>query len=286
MSGLAEAPNGFDRGPEPTDCDLAKIARLVYEHSGIRLHEGKRALVTARLQKRVRQGGFRSFREYTRWIEADPTGVELTALLDAITTNHTALFREPQHFTYLRDIVLPPLAARRTGAIAGWSAACATGEEPYSIAITLFESLGDAASSRVQLLASDLSFKALAVARAGIYRSGRLDDLPADVQQRYFERGVGSRAGFMRAAPALRQAIDFRRHNLLDAPPPGLPFDFIFCRNVMIYFDQPAQQRVVSALERRLATGGYLFVSHAESLNGLTHSLTWTAPAVYRKGTR
>jgi len=276
-----------ETGPALTDRDMATVVRIVYEQSGIRLHDGKRALVTARLQKRVKQGGFRSFREYLQRVAEDPSGAELTALVDAIATNHTAIFREPQHFAFLRDVVVAWLEDRAdAGPILGWSAACATGEEPYSIAMTLFEALGEDAARRVRLLASDLSTRALAAAEAGIYREERICTLPAFVQRRYFQRGVGGRRGFVRVAPAIRRAVEFRRANLLGAPPGGPPFDFIFCRNVMIYFDQPAQQRVVQSLERRLAVGGYLFISHAESLTGIRHGLTWVAPAVYRRMAR
>ncbi|HYM24869.1 MAG TPA: protein-glutamate O-methyltransferase CheR [Vicinamibacterales bacterium] len=272
-------------GPELTDVDLSKIVRLVYDNSGIRLHEGKRALVTARLQKRVRQGGFTSFREYVRHVQNDASGQELTALIDAIATNHTSLFREPQHFHFLRQVVLPPLVERR-GLITGWSAACSTGEEPYSIAMTIAESIGVEGLTRFRLVASDLSTKALRIAEAGIYKAERIAAMPHDSRGRYFETGTGARRGLVRVVPSLQRVVEFRQENLLDLPPDGGSFDFVFCRNVMIYFDQPAQQRVVDALERRLATGGYLFISHAESLSAVRHGLTWVASAVYRKVAR
>ncbi len=275
-------PIALASGLELTDVDLSKIARLVYEKSGIKLHAGKRALVAARLQKRVRQGGFSSFREYLRCVQLDESGGELTALLDAITTNHTALFREPQHFDFLREVVVPPLVARG-GTIAGWSAACATGEEPYSIAMTLADSVGEDVASRVRLVASDLSTRALGVARAGVYKTERVAALPVESQRKFFEQGTGARRGLVRVAPVLRRMVEFRQANLLDSAHDGAPFDFIFCRNVMIYFDQPAQQRVVSMLEQRLAVGGYLFISHAESLSAVQHGLEWVASAVYRR---
>jgi len=267
--------------------DLTRIARLVYDTSGIRLHAGKRALVAARLQKRVRQGGFRTFRDYMAHVEGDRSGAELTALLDAIATNHTAFFREPQHFAFLRDVVLPPLVARpNRQPITGWSAACATGEEPYTIAITMFDALGADAPWRARVLASDLSTKALAAAEAGIYKASRIAHVPITTQRAYFERGVGAHSGYIRVSRAVRSAIEFRHLNLLEPMLPAPPFDFIFCRNVMIYFDQAAQQRAVSSLERQLAVGGYLFISHAESLTGISHGLRWVAPAVYRKVSR
>jgi len=280
---MSSAPHSsFPGSPELSDLDLSKIARLVYEHSGIRLHAGKRALVTARLQKRVRHYGFASFREYVRHVQADPSGEELTALLDAIATNHTSMFREPQHFDLLRREVLPPIVARR-GPISAWSAACSTGEEPYSLAMTLADVVGDDALARARVLASDLSTKALRIARDGVYKADRVAALTHESRSRYFEQGTGAHRGLVRAAPGLRRMVEFRQENLLDLAPIDAPFDFIFCRNVMIYFDQPAQQRVIDALDRRLAPGGFLFISHAESLSAVSHGLTWIASAVYRK---
>ncbi len=272
-------------GPELTEHDLMRISQLVYEKSGIRLHAGKRALVTARLQKRVRQGGFASFRDYLRYVQHDTSGSEVTVLLDSIATNHTSFFREPRHFTFLRDVVLPPLVRTAAVPVLGWSAACATGEEPYSLAMVLHEAMGEDAVRRARILASDLSTKALTAADAGVYRPDRLAHLPQGLLRRYFERGANEK-GHVRVSAALRGMVEFRRINLLDIAPAGVRFAFIFCRNVMIYFDQPAQQRVVQALERRLSPGGYLFISHAESLNGIEHGLKWTAPAVYRRVSR
>ena len=273
--------------PGLSDRELKAITRLVYEKSGITLHSGKRALVLARLQKRVIQGGFGSFERYLQHVQADATGDELTALLDAIATNHTSFFREAQHFDFLRNVVLPPLASRSPGLpILGWSAACSSGEEPYTIAMSCVQQLGDQAQRQVRLLASDLSTKVLRVARAGVYHADRVSGLPLDTLRRFFEKGLGAQQGTVRVNAALRRMIDFRQINLLEPPPAGTPFDFIFCRNVMIYFDQQVQQRVVQGLERQLAPGGYLFISHSESLNGVTHGLTWVAPAIYRKAPR
>jgi chemotaxis protein methyltransferase CheR len=268
-----------------TDRDLATVVRLVYESSGIRLHAGKRALVSARLQKRLRHTGIATFREYVKKLLNDPTGEELTAMLDAITTNHTAFLREPQHFEFLARDVMPALRARsEVTPILGWSAACSTGEEPYSLAMTACQALGDAAGRRVRLLASDISFRAIAAAGAGVYRTDKTAALPRHLVLKYFQKTSGPAPGLLQVTTPVRQMIEFRRLNLLHPAPPGPPFDFIFCRNVMIYFDRAVQQRVVSTLEARLAHGGYLFISHSESLNGLRHGLTWVAPAVYRRG--
>ena len=278
----------FSRGltPKPagearlSDGDLARIVRLVYERSGITLHSGKRALVLARLQKRLRSGGFSSFRDYVSHVESDASGNEVTALLDAIATNHTSFFREPQHFDFLRTTIVPLIAR---GSIRIWSAACSSGEEPVTIAITLLDALESNHCPRIRILASDLSTKALGIATSGIYKMERVTGIPLDTLRRHFERGLGAHAGQARVAAHVRRLIEYRQLNFLDTGDLGERFDVIFCRNAMIYFDRDVQQRVVSLLERHLAPGGHLFISHSESLNGISHSLRWVAPAVYQR---
>ncbi len=272
--------------PNLSDGDLATIIRLVREHSGISLNDGKRELIVARLQKRVRQNGFRSFTQYVKHLREDQSGEELVALLDAIATNHTSFFREAQHFQLLASLVLPDVMRTARGRpIQAWSAACATGEEAYTILMAAAEAAPDVvANGGIHLLASDISTKALRVARSGLYKLERVRDVPMDLLRKYFERGLGEREGLARVSPALQRLVEFRQVNLLQ----GLShrtFDFIFCRNVMIYFDRDVQQRVISMLERHLVAGGYLFISHSESLNGLATGLQWIAPAVYRQRT-
>ena len=266
--------------PTLTDGELAGIVRLVYEKSGITLHAGKRALIVARLHGRVRKGGFRSFSEYLKAVRSDRSGRELGLLLDALATNPTSFYREPQHFAFLRDTIVPRWRASIGRPLQIWSAACSTGEEPYTIVMTLAES-GAMNAGRVQVLASDLSSKALARARAGVYPMDKVESLPIDVLRRYFEKGVGTHAGTARVQPQVRQAVQFEQLNLLEISDLGQRFDAIFCRNVMIYFDKSVQQRVVSMLERHLRPGGFLFISHSESLNGISHGLHWVAPAIY-----
>jgi chemotaxis protein methyltransferase CheR len=267
-----------------SDSDLRTIVRLVYEKSGIALTDAKRPLIVARLQKRVRGGRFGSFRDYVRHVEADASGDELTALLDAITTNHTSFFREPQHFEYLSARIAPAWLARRDGStLSGWSAPCSTGEEPYSTVITLMEAVPPAEHHRLSLDAIDLSTRAVRTARAGVYPMDRVQDIPLPLLQKYFERGIGDEAGLARVKRVVRERVSVRVQNLLEIDALGKAFDFILCRNVMIYFDRPVQQRVVSMLERHLAPDGHLFIAHSESLNGIQHGLEWVAPAIYRK---
>ena len=263
-----------------SEAELSRIVRLVYERSGITLHAGKRALVLARLQKRLRAGGFSRFRDYLAHVAADTSGVEITALLDAIATNHTSFFREPQHFEFLRSTLAANLGS---GPIRVWSAACSSGEEPVTLAITLLDALESHHHERIRILASDLSTKALAAASTGVYKMERVAGIPLDVLRRHFERGLGKQTGQARVAAHVRRLIEYRQLNFLEASDLGERFEVVFCRNVMIYFDRDVQQRVVSLLERHLAPGGYLFISHSESLNGTSHGLRWVAPAVYQR---
>ena len=272
---------------ELSEQDLQAIAQFVYARSGIALHDGKRALVTARLQKHVRAGGFRTFGEYLRFVEDDESGDELVQLLDAIATNHTAFFREPQHFDFLVHVALPDLMASGRGTrLHAWSAGCATGEEAYSLAMTLIDTVPSEWLPAVRIFASDLSATALTQARGGIYRMDRLALLPHDVIRRHFEKGLGSQTGLARVNARAQQLVTFARLNLVDVKDLGQRFAVIFCRNVMIYFDRAMQQRVAATLERHLMPGGYLFLSHAETLNGVTHSLRQVAPAVYQRSGR
>jgi chemotaxis protein methyltransferase CheR len=274
-----------DASPRPTATDMRRIASLVYARSGIALRpDVKEAMVVARLQKRLRTGGFARFADYLRHVEQDRTGTELTALLDALTTNHTSFFREPAHFTVLAERVLQPVIAEGgSRPITGWSAACATGEEPYSMAITLLDRVPIGQHNRIRLLASDLSTRALAAARTGTYARDRVADVPKPTLRRHFERGLGEQAGLVRIKTYVRSLVEFRRLNLMDIQILGRTFDFIFCRNVMIYFDRDARQRAVTMLERHLTPRGFLFVSHSESLSEVTHGLERCAPGVYQR---
>jgi chemotaxis protein methyltransferase CheR len=261
---------------------MDRIVRLVYERSGITLHRGKRALVVARLHRRLQAGQFASFGAYIQHVETDRTGHELELLLDAIATNHTSFFREDQHFTFLSQEIVPPLvAAGRQVRI--WCAACSTGQEPVTLAITLRESMPEPLHAGIRLLASDISTKALRAAAAGAYPLSAVSTVPKPLLRKYFERGMGPDEGKVRVAAELRRGIEYRRLNLIEVDSVRETFDVVFCRNVMIYFDKAVQQRVVSMLERHITPGGYLFIAHSESLNGVSHQLEWVAPAIYRR---
>ena len=265
-----------------SDREMDRIVRLVYERSGITLHQGKRALVVARLHKLLKAGGFASFSQYVRHVETDHTGHQLSVLLDAITTNHTSFFREDEHFRFLAERVVPPIVADGRP-VRLWCAACSTGQEPVSLAVTLMQALPEAHHGRVRLLASDISTRALKTASAGVYPIKVAAGVPPSLLKSYFERGLGADEGKVRVRAQVRRAIEYRRVNLIEIENLNETFDVVFCRNVMIYFDKAVQQRVVSMIERHLAPGGYLFIAHSESLNGLSHELKWMAPAVYQR---
>jgi chemotaxis protein methyltransferase CheR len=223
-----------------------------------------------------------SFEDYLAYLERDRSGAELTAVLDAISTNQTRFFREPAHFQFLANRLLPTLMARPgVQPIAGWSAACSPGDEAYSIVLTLLDGVPIAHQHRIRLLASDLSTQVVRAAQAGVYPLERVNDLPRSTLRRYFERGIGEQEGLARVNRRVRSLIEFRQLNLIQIGNLGRTFDFIFCCNVMIYFDREARQRVVSMLERHLVPGGHLFVSHAEALSEIDHRLRWCAPGVY-----
>jgi chemotaxis protein methyltransferase CheR len=273
------ATAGFT-GLEITDAQFRHVGDLVTRISGIQLPAGKESLVRSRLAKRLRALGLSTVQQYLDVVERDATRAELAEMVDVLTTNKTSFFREIDHFRLLQDVVLPEFA--RTGApIRIWSAGCSTGEEPYTIAMVVRGTLGSAAS-RVRILATDISARVLARARDATYDADALDDVPDAVRRAHFE-AVGAPADRVRITPATAALVQFARLNLMGDWPMKGPFDAIFCRNVMIYFDKPTQERLVARYSALLAPGGYLFVGHSESLSGLRHDLAYVQPATYRK---
>ncbi len=259
---------------------LGEVRAYTYRLAGIELPESKREMVAARLWKRTRALGYPSVEAYFAAVQRDAGGELECDFLDAITTNHTSFFREPAHFEFLRERILPDLQRRSDYTI--WSAACSSGEEPYSIAVTLLEESGGSAV-RGQVLATDLSTRVLEMARQGIYPEDRFRQMDAAWRSRYLLRGRGEQSGKYRFRPEVRERIRFARLNLMEPLPVMGPFPLIFLRNVMIYFDRPTQERLVGAISQLLEPGGYLFVGHSESLNGIQHDLEHVQVAVYRR---
>lgn len=279
MSGLAvELESG---GVALSPAEFERIRALARDRFGLDLRQGKEELVKARLGKLIRQGGFSSFRQYLDHVQADRTGESLVNLIDALTTNYTSFLREPAHFDFLTNHLLPAWAGRRSVRI--WSAACATGEEPYSLACALLEKLGPEPAMDFQILATDISTRALAAAERGVYPASRLEEIPAAWVKRFFLKGHGRSEGYVKVRPEVRSRIEFRRLNLIEPFQHPEPFALIVCRNVMIYFDRPVRQHVVQRLTDSLEAGGYLFVGHSESLAGFRSGLQYVRPAIYRK---
>lgn len=274
---------------ELTQREFDQLSRLVYEKSGINLHQGKRELVRARLSRRLRETGLGSFQAYYDYVMREDTGRELVALLDSISTNLTSFFREPAHFNFLRQEVLPALAARRGAGsrrLWVWSAGCSSGEEPYSIALCVLKALRNTVGWDIKILATDISTRTLETAQRGIYPAQRVATVPREMLSRYFQRGVGEWTGHYRVKAEVRRLIEFRRSNLLEGPPVSGQFEVIFCRNVMIYFDTATQERVINIFRDRLLPGGFLFIGHSESLARVKHSLRYVRPAVYCRHAR
>ena len=243
-------------------------------------------LVRARLGKRMRSGGFKSYREYYEFVKNDRSGDELTRLIDAISTNTTHLFRENQHFDFLAKTVehWAADAHRRPVPIRIWSAGCSSGEEPYSIAMTMDDVQRRHTKLQFKILATDISSRMLERARTGVFPPDRLANVPPEFKRRYFLRAKENGENLMQIRPELRKLIRFARFNLMNERFPfrnGL--DVIFCRNVMIYFDRPTQETLVAKFARVLNPGGYLLTGHSESLNNISHSLSYVMPTVYKQ---
>lgn len=271
---------------ELKDTDFEKIRNLVYEQCGINLHDGKKELVKARLGKRLREGNYRSFSEYYRYVTTEEGTDELVAMIDSISTNLTSFFREESHFVRLRNIVAAILEKAGSRGPAPqfnvWSAGCSTGEEPYTIAITIKEAAGIRPVD-ARIFATDISTKVLRIAEAGIYPEDRVKKINVPVLGKYFQIGTGRSSGYYRLKKDIRDIIVFQRFNLMEEFPSGLNFDVIFCRNVMIYFDKITQGRLVNKYYNSLKQNGYFFVGHSESLTGLQHPFKYIEPSVYQK---
>jgi chemotaxis protein methyltransferase CheR len=277
---MTEAP-AIEGVPILQEREFEKICKLAYDHFGLDLSHGKQGLVQARLGKDLRALSLTSFQQYLDHVLADSSGAALTSMVDRLTTNHTSFFREPRHFDMLRHTIFPALRLRSRIDI--WSAACSSGEEPYSIAMTMLETSREEALSKVSILASDISTRVLQHARAAVYSKQRCDGIPDELRKRYMLRGQRTREGDLRFKNEVRGMIRFEHLNLMEQLPAGYTCSVIFCRNIMIYFDKPTQQHLVQRLSTHLEPGGYLFIGHSESLNAIAHPLEYLSPATYRK---
>jgi len=268
--------------------EFGLFRQLIYNKSGINLNPTKRNLLQTRLAKRLRQLKCESFSQYYRYVKNDTTGEELIAMLNAISTNLTKFFREEEHFNYLNNTVLPELISgkHKNGArrLRTWSAGCSSGEEAYSLAITILTHIETTLTWDLKILATDISTDILKKASDGIYEEEKINVMPKNILSEFFLKGDGEYNDYYKVKPVLRNIVTFRRLNLIDETYPFKGrFDFIFCRNVMIYFDKKTQEGIVNRFYNHLEEGGYLFIGHSESLSGVKSSFKYVMPAVYRK---
>ena len=261
-----------------TDADFDRVQALIYKRAGISLHDGKHAMVYSRLSRRLRDTGHQSFRDYLSWLESTD-GAEWQEFINALTTNLTSFFRERHHFEIFADLLRSNAAVPHWRI---WCSAASTGEEPYSIVMTALESLG--AKANFSLAASDIDSKVLATASNGVYKMESLKGLDTTQTQRFFLRGKGANSGMVRVKPELRQKIEFLMVNLIrDDWPFKDPFDVVFCRNVMIYFDAETQRRVLERIHRVMKPGALLFVGHAENFSDARDLFTLKGKTVYER---
>ena len=267
------------------DSEFEFIRDLVYERSRINLGPDKRELVSTRLGKRLRATNSSSLGDYCKLLQSPGAEEELGNLIDVISTNHTFFFREQAHFDFMRDTALPDMTARmrteRWSRLHLWSAASSSGEEAYSIAITLATCVPQVPW---HIEGTDISHRILATAKRAVYNEDTVRNLPAEIVRKHFQRGFGPQEGLIRVKQELRDHVSFSHLNLLEGEPAFRePFQIIFCRNVMIYFDRPTQEELVARLTRRLVPGGYLMVGHSESLTNIKHTLRSIRPAIYQR---
>lgn len=268
-----------------TDVQFQKFSALVYEKAGIYLKPEKKELLNARLGKRLRALGLDSFKEYYEYLMRDASGDELVQMIDVVSTNFTSFFRESSHFDLLLNRTLPELIAsdRRKREISLWSSACSSGEEPYTMAMVVAGFLEQHPGWTFRLMATDISTKVLAQAQRGIYPDDRIAKVPSLYLKRYFQKGVGNSAGYVKVKETLRRHMTFSRFNLMHEFPWREELDIIFCRNVMIYFNRETQQELVAKFHRALVPGGYLFIGHSESIASLKHEFTQVDATAYQK---
>lgn len=265
---------------ELSEKNFRKISNLIYHLCGINLTESKKALVRARLVKRLRALNMSSIKQYIKYLESEHGSKEMGFLVDVMTTNKTSFFREIEHFNFLGNDILPKLTKRR---LRFWTAACSSGEEPFSLSILLREKLPDIDSKDVRVLATDISMQMLGKAYNGLYSKDTMGDLPDYYLTKYFTNGRNGFQNIYRINDEIRSMVKLAWLNLTASWPMKGPFNVIFCRNVMIYFDKPTQEKLINRFWNILEPGGYLFVGHSEGLSSISHKFKYIKPAIYAK---
>lgn len=264
--------------------DFSRLKEFIYAESGIKITDVKKTMLEARLQKRLRILGLRSFTQYCDYLFS-PQGIEdeLTHMINQVTTNKTDFFREPAHFDYLTTKALPEIT-RSKRRVMIWSAGCSSGEEPYTLAMVMMEYVNARQGTDFLVLATDISTRVLEKARLAIYDQGVIDPIPLTLQKKYLLRNKDKSKSLYRVVPGLRAHIQFRQLNFMDG---DFGFreqmDIIFCRNVIIYFDKPTQERLLNRFCDYLSPDGYFFMGHSETILGMKVPLVQVAPTIYRR---
>jgi chemotaxis protein methyltransferase CheR len=269
--------------------DFSRLSQFIYQVCGIKITPAKKVMIESRLSSRLRKLGMQKFREYIDYLFSD-RGMEeeLVTMIDIVTTNKTDFFREPAHFDYLREKAVPALIQQHEAGIRRklrvWSAGCSTGEEPYTLAMVLREFGDYCRGFDFEIMATDISTRVLQTAALAIYDEEKVVPVPPQMKKKYLLRGKGDRQGRVRIIPELRETISFRRLNFMEEDF-GIKerMDIIFCRNVIIYFDRVTQEKLLRRFCEHLVPGGYVFMGHSETLNGMNVPLVSVAPTTYRR---
>jgi len=283
------APDSNNQQPdftarELTDTEYEEIRLMIYNLCRLSFDKDKKQLVQYRLGKRLRDLGFDSYRQYLKFVKSQESGEELTALINALTTNLTYFFREPDHYDFLTEEIFKPYSKMpRDTRLRLWSAGCASGEEAYTIAMVMREAIPDLERRDALILATDISTRVLDIARKGIYTIERFKDTPDALREKYFEPVDINGQTHFRALPSLTQFIRFRHLNLMGEWPMKNDMDVIICRNVMIYFDRETQGLLVNRYYEQLKPGGFLIVGHSETLTGVKHAYEHYKKTIHKK---
>lgn len=268
-----------------TDRELKEFSAFIYSELGIKITQTKKTMLQARLQRRLRTLNMKSYGQYLEYLQSlRGLEVELPQMVDAVTTNTTSFFREPKHFEYLVQQILPQWQKKKPGrTFTVWNAGCSSGEEPYSTAMTLLDYSERISPLNFSIVATDISTDILKKAARAIYEEERIATIPAEYRRKFLLRSKNKERRLVRVVPELREAVSFRRLNFMDDFQFREMMDLIFCRNVMIYFDRKTQHELVRKFCNHLEPGGHLFIGHSESLAGADLPLKQLAPATYQR---
>ena len=271
---------------ELSDVEFEKLSRFIYSNYGIKMPYTKKSMLQARLQNRLRAHNFGSFKEYCDYVfSGDGDETEIVHMIDVVSTNKTDFYREQTHFDFMNEVVLPEYQQsgnRETFQV--WSSACSSGEEVYTIAITMSEFLEEKKGFDYSILGTDISSRVIQKAMNGVYPEERIANIPLSLKKKYFLRSKQRENPSVKVMPELRQKAKYQRLNLMDdSYRVDTMFDVIFCRNVLIYFDRPTQEKVINKLCRHLKPDGYFFLGHSESITGIQVPLKQVKPTIYKK---